>query len=84
MIKKGSIDIPCNKTRRDEVKLWILQSKYIIFPSVFKLAMKQLVFPILDFIFDHMVQLTEVILAEPDAFFYVLAKSFLGTGRCQH
>lgn len=39
--------------------------------------MKQLVFPILDFIFDHMVQLTEVILAEPDVFFYVLASSFL-------
>lgn len=46
--------------------------------------MKQLVFPILDFIFDHMVQLSEVILAEPDVFFYVLAKFFLGTGRCQH
>lgn len=46
--------------------------------------MKQLVFPVLDFIFDHMVQLTGVILAEPDVFFYVLATCFLGRGRCQH
>lgn len=83
MIRKGSTDIPCNKTRRDEVKLWILQSKYI-FPQCIRASNETTGIPILDFIFDHMVQLTEVILAEPDAFFYVLAKSFFGTGRCQH
>lgn len=39
--------------------------------------MKQLVLPILDFTFDHMAQLKEVILAEPDVFFMCLLSSFL-------
>lgn len=39
--------------------------------------MKQPVFPILDFIFDHMVQLKEVILAEPDVFMCLLSPSWV-------